>query len=167
MSIKSKKHVLLINQSIGELFKDIILSIPRSKNISIFSGNKILNLENKISHHKGINYNKSSILSRLLTWLVFAIEILIFILIKRRKYSNVLIVSNPPIAPIIGLFTKSTYSILIYDLYPEIIKNKYPKITSSFPFALIFWIWSKLNKLTFEKAKYIFCLTNEMKILTN
>ena len=165
--MKNKKKLLLVNQSIGEFFNDIILNLPLNNQISIFSGKYNYKLNKNISFHKSIEYDNKSIKTRFLTWIIFTLDLCKLIVFQKDHYNNILFVSNPPIAPIIGLFSKTSYSILIYDLYPEIIKKKYIKLSSIFPINIILKIWSKLNYITYKKANYIFTLTPEMRSTVN
>ena len=159
----SKLNILLVNQTIGELFNEIIIRTFKKYNLTIFSGKTFIKSNNKYRQYKSISYNNKSILMRLITWFIFTLDLTKFTCLKGRKYKKILIVSNPPLSFFVGiLLKKNSFSLLIYDLYPEIIKNRYKKLTHIYLFKFLIKIWRYLNFLSFQRARYIFCLSNEM-----
>ena len=81
----------------------------------------------------------------------------------RESNNLALYTSEPAYLPIFAwLFSKITkipYILLIYDIYPEILKSsKFIKKEN-----LIFKIWKKLNKFSFDNAKEIIVLSKDMK----
>ena len=159
---KVNLNLLLVNQSIGGLFNEVIKETSKISNVDIFYGSTTSLIKDQKLFFKSIKYSNKSLIKRLITWLVFTIHLLLFLSIKSKKYNNILFVTNPPFSPLIGLFTKNSYSILIYDLYPDIIQNRFPKTSKLLPLKFIINIWIKLNSLSFKKANYIFTLSNEM-----
>ena len=136
--------ILLVNQTIGPFFEDISNLLSKKYTIKIF---------------KGIKYRRKFLIARLFTWTIYTIQLFIHLIIFRKRYEKILVVSNPPITQfIVGLFGIS-FSILIYDIYPNILsKLEIPNII----FRFIEKIWKFLNSKVYDRAEYIFTLSDEM-----
>tara|TARA_A100000164_G_scaffold357603_1_gene368387 strand:+ start:1054 stop:2238 length:1185 start_codon:yes stop_codon:yes gene_type:complete len=161
---KTKKNLLLVNQSIGSLFNDVVFESSINHKVTIFYGSSNQHKYNGIITHKSKKYNNKTILKRFYTWIFFTIDLIRFLYLKNNKFQKILFVTNPPFAPLIGIIGGSSYSIFIFDLYPEIIENRYPRITKILPCKLFIKIWIKLNQISFNKAEYVFTLSNEMSL---
>ena len=115
-------------------------------------------LRKGVTWQKIIRYDRSSTFKRLFSWGIAMLQILWLLWFRFRK-DQLLIVSNPPFAPLIPLLCKNEYSLLIYDVYIE--------KPSEFPFIgkIVFLInlWKKAHKKVLVKAKKIFTLTEGMK----
>ena len=121
------KPVLLVNQSIGPLFEDVIKTTKKYEKINVF---------------EGIKYNRTNLFGRFFTWVIYSFQLSFHLLRHRQKYKRILIVSNPPFAPILGLLSKCQYSLLLYDLYPEVLKQ----IAGNSPFLKpVIFIWNFSN----------------------
>ena len=152
--MKNKLNILLINQSIGDFFNEIIIRAFRKYNLTIFSGTNFIKINNALKHVKAKSYNNKSILTRFITWSLFTLELIKFIFLNGNKYDKTLIVSNPPFSIFLGiLLRKNSFSLLIYDLYPEIIINKYKKLSNKYPIKFLLRIWKNLNFISFRKSK--------------
>ncbi len=103
-----------------------------------------------------IPYNRNTILRRLLSWCIGGSQIFFKILFKYRKY-EVLYSTNPPTAFFSGLLNNN-FSILVYDLYPDALRNIGIKEKNP-----IFKIWKNLNKKIFKKSHKIITLSEGMK----
>ena len=62
-------------------------------------------------------YDKSSSIKRILTWLKGTWDI--FRIFRKNKDAELFIISNPPLAPLLPLFLKNTFSLLIWDIWPD------------------------------------------------
>ena len=139
------KPVLLINQSIGPLFEDIIKTAKEYEKVVVF---------------EGIKYIRKNHFNRFLTWVIYSFQISLHLVCNRKKYKKILLVSNPPFAPILGILSKCKYSLLLYDLYPEVLNQ-----INGYDFFLkpVIFIWNFINKIVFNSADHIFTLSNNMK----
>jgi glycosyltransferase involved in cell wall biosynthesis len=114
-------------------------------------------LDSYASLDKIVRYNKSSSFQRIYTWLTATIQILFKILFKYRK-EELFIVSNPPFATLLPLFFKNKFSLLIFDIYPDIlISHKMLKENSFIAIR-----WKKANKKVYNKATTIFTISEGM-----
>lgn len=160
--MKTKKSVLLVNQSSGYLAVDIANVFQESgsyENVVLATGTqkeKLYGLNGKISVQPIKKYNMSGTLSRFISWIVAFFQILFLTKTKYRGYS-LFLVSNPPITSFLHLFCKNDYSTLIYDVYPDGLGNFASKT------SLIYRLWVKNNISFYKKADNVFTLTESMK----
>ena len=145
--------ILLINQTIDPFFEDISNLLSKNYKIKIF---------------KGIKYRRNFFIGRLITWIIYTIQLFIHLSFFKKRYEKILVVSNPPITQfVVGLFG-IPFSILVYDLYPNVLsKLQLPNLI----FNLIKIFWEFLNSKVYHKAEYIFTLSdamsNELRIYFN
>jgi len=85
----------------------------------------------------------------------------IFWLLKTRyrKY-EVLFISLPPMGYLLNLILPHKFSMLIWDVYPDVFK-----ITGMTEKHPVYRIWAYLNKLSFKKAFRIFTIGNKISQL--
>lgn len=159
--IKNSKY-LLVNQSIGKLFFDIALKISKKERVDLFTGKSFSKDFKNIKIHKAQAYINKNIFTRLITWLKFTIQLYIFLVLKKNSYKKILFVTNPPFAPFLGLILNCRFSILIYDLYPNILKSLTKNNILNFFINIIIFIWNVLNNLVFKKSDKIFTISNTM-----
>lgn len=105
-----------------------------------------------------VSYDRSSTIRRLYTWSWSFLQILFLVKWKYRD-AHLFLVSNPPLATLLPLFCSNSYSLLIYDIYPDtLVEYRILKRTS---FLAKLWQWG--NKKVFSKAQQIFTITESMK----
>jgi hypothetical protein len=153
--------IVFINQWASHLTKDIINAFAEEfEKVALISGKisqsgNLLNKKVKISPI--IKYNKANISSRVITWIIGTIQIIILINFKFRKY-HLLLTSNPPTLSFIPIFCRNEYSIQILDIYPDaLVAGGFMKQGS--------WLnrlWISRNKKYFEGAKNVFTITDGM-----
>ncbi|KAF5064502.1 Glycosyl transferases group 1 [anaerobic digester metagenome] len=115
-------------------------------------------LDNDVRVIKMKTYDRSNVINRSLSWIIGFFEAL-FIIKFRYRSSHLFLVSNPPFLPLVPLFCKNSFSMLIYDIYPDIIvENGYAR-----PDAFYISLWKKANEKVFKKAQNIYTLTDGMK----
>lgn len=160
----SKEPILFINQSSGYLMIDIIEAFQDiAEQRALAAG--LVNPRNKplgddVKLEPIITYDRSSTFRRIATWLIGFLQIAWLVLTRYRK-AHLFIVSNPPLAPLLPLFCKNSFSLLIYDVYPDTLEE-YKILSSNSPFIRL---WKRWNKRIYPKAKHIFTLNEGMKSL--
>jgi glycosyltransferase involved in cell wall biosynthesis len=102
-------------------------------------------------------YDRKSNIRRIISWIVGSIQIL-FILIFRFRKSHLFIVSNPPFAPLLPLFLRNEFSLLVFDVFPDAIVE-YGIVKSN---SIIIRLWKWANKKIYKRATHIFTLTTGM-----
>ncbi|MBU1563999.1 MAG: glycosyltransferase family 4 protein [Proteobacteria bacterium] len=115
-------------------------------------------LEAKIKFTKIIRYNRRTTFKRLFTWSVAFVQIW-FLITFRYRLTRLLIVSNPPFAPLLPLFCSNRFSLLIFDVYPD-------ALVEFGLFSNRSWLvrlWESANRRVFGKADRIFTITEGMK----
>lgn len=123
---------------------------------SLNVGSDLLDKSAKIT--KICSYNRSSLVTRILTGLLGFIQI-IYLLILRGGKGRWLVVSNPPFSMLLPLLTKRKVELIVFDLYPDLLIGL--KIFSSR--SLVLRIWSWLNKCAYNRAERVITISNSMK----
>lgn len=154
--------MIFVNQSIGNLTNDILEDFIKNKeSIIVFTGRNIETQlrSDKIKYYFGVSYNKKNFFLRFYTWLLFSIQTLFFLFSHKKQHKDVFLVSNPPfIFFFTPLFKNNNFYLLVYDLYPDILRIKFKRD----PFYLIA-LWSYLNEQIFTSSKIIFTIGESMK----
>lgn len=156
--------IVIVCQSSGYLVVDIVKAyVGAGYEVVLMSSSK--NGAKKLQFDKGDvriepikAYDRSTQIRRIYTWLLATFQIVWKISWKYRS-SQLLIVSNPPLAPLTPLFLRNPYSILIYDIWPDVLVNQ--KVLNEKHWFVRAWKWA--NRKTFGKAKYVFTIGKGMK----
>ena len=156
-----KDSIVFINQNAGYLMIDIINAHSNYQQRSIITGKLIqrnISIDPSVKIEKIITYNRSSGVKRMFTWVVGFMQILWLVKTRYRK-ADLFIVTNPPFAGLIPLFCNNPFSILIYDVYPDVLVA-YKFLSND---SLITKWWRKANRKIFARAKNIFTIAAGMK----
>lgn len=154
------KRVVLVNQSTGYLMIDIANAYAEVYDeVVLLAGSikvteRTLNEKIKLKHI--VAYDRSSSIKRLLTWGLASLQIFNRFLLKYRKY-EVVYVTNPPMAYLSSLVLKNPFSIIVYDTYPDALKN-----VGIGEGNIIYKWWSRWNRQLFTKAQKIVTLSDGM-----
>lgn len=158
---KLQKKIVLVNQSSGYLMVDIANEFADSYDeVVLFYGALQpldVKLSDKVKLSRIIRYNRKSGLSRIFTWLIASVQIYFLLLFKYRHY-EVFYVTNPPMGYLISLFFHRSFSVLVYDIYPDALKNIGVSENNIF-----YRMWSRCNKKAFRSTKCVFTLSEGMK----
>lgn len=151
--------LLLINQSIGYLFNDVIAAaVAAGHQVTVMAGTVKGTLPPGVSWVKGVAYRPKSAGSRLVTWLHFSLQLGLFLIRRGHEYDRLLVVSNPPLAPMLAPLARRPYGLLLYDLYPQVLRHMGYLSSGHW----LYRIWQRLNQWTFQKASSIFTLSDGM-----
>lgn len=156
-----KRKIILINQSSGYLTVDIANALADSYDEVVLLCGTLKTMNTELSENiklgRLISYSRNSKISRFSTWMCSTFQILWKLLFIYKDY-EILYVSNPPMSYFASMFIRRPFSVLVFDIYPDALKNI--GITEKNP---IYSIWEKFNKKIFSSAKYIFTLSEGMK----
>lgn len=142
---------------------DIVNAFQQYQQRTVISG-KLVQGNRKL--HEGVRvikivtYNRTSAFKRLFTWAWGFCEI-VWIIKTRFKKADLFIVTNPPFAVFLPLFCRNKYSILVFDVYPDVL------IAYNYFGKQSLWArwWSKANRKIFSNAKQVFTISEGMKKL--
>jgi len=158
------KKIAILNQDSGYLMIDLANTFCEAGyDVELITGRlaqRTKPLSDDIKLKKIIQYNRSNSFNRITTWIVGALQMIFLVIFKLHDY-HLFIVSNPPFAPLIPLVLKNSYSILIFDIYPDALTEA-GMISKKNIFANI---WKKANIRAFSKADRVFTITDGMKQL--
>ena len=152
--------VVIINQNSGYLTIDIANAFASHFEKVILIAGLVKPMERELDStvkiQKIIKYNRESNIKRLFTWVWGSIQIFFLLLLKYRHY-EVYYITNPPMAYFASLLLKNRFSIIVYDTYPDALKNIGIKENN-----IVYKYWSKWNKKLFRKADKIITLSMGM-----
>lgn len=154
------KKLLFINQSVGYLTIDTVNAYATKYEEVILAAGIVGSSERKLADNvkieKIIAYNKKSALMRIFTWVGAFIQILMLLTFKHRK-CDIVYVTNPPISYLASLILNRSFSVIVYDTYPDALRNIGIKQGH-----WLYELWSKWNRKLFNKAKCIYTLSEGM-----
>lgn len=158
-----KKKLLYIDQLVGPTSLDIINALTKHYTVHLYTGGIIktyAELSPEVVLHKRPAYSKKSMARRVISWLSYYALTIPSILFQRKP--EVFLVSNPPLNFYLGYFLnrffKTRFSLLLFDIYPDIIiQSGYLKRES-----VVSRIWTSLNRRAFPKAHRIFTLSENL-----
>ncbi len=115
----------------------------------------------KINRLPCIQLDKENLLFRVINWFSFSFHLLLSLSLKSNK-DILLIVTNPPILPFVGLFLNivkgQRFIPIIYDIYPDIAVALGAASENGFLVKL----WKSLNDVLYQKASRIIIIGNQM-----
>lgn len=156
------KKVVLVNQSTGYLMIDIVNAYAKHYDEVVLLAGSIRVLERplkeKVCVRHIMSYNRNSSSRRMVSWLWSSVQVFFLLLFKYRKFETIF-VTNPPFAYLTGLILKREFSVIVYDTYPDALKNI--GISENNP---IYTAWEGMNRMIFGKAKNIFTLSESMAL---
>lgn len=165
--MKTIKRILFVNQSSGYLMYDLVNSEVFNSFDKVFfkgtSNNKQKELIGNIKVINTIKYRNSNIFWRFLTWFIASLHLWTLIVFKYRK-SHIFFTSNPPISHFIAAVLKLNFSILVLDVYPDVLTRSGVLSKENFLVSR----FKKLNSKIYTKARRIYTLSEGMKkVLVN
>ncbi len=155
-------EIVFINQSSGYLMIDIINAFKNTYNrrilITGFLNPRNQSLDPDVKVEKIIPYKRSSYFKRLFSWTMAFLEALYLIVIRHRK-AHLFLVSNPPFAHFLPLLVPNSYTLFIYDVYPDaLVENGIFKSDSWFV-----RFWERMNERVFARAGRVVTISNGMR----
>lgn len=156
-----KKEIVYINQSSGYLMVDIINAHKDHYDQKTLITGSLQNEngeKNNFSVKKIEKYNRSSTLKRLISWIVAFLQILWNVKLYHRS-SYLFIVSNPPFAPFLPLFCSNKFSLLVYDIYPDVLVE-YGIFRKKSCFVKL---WVHLNSKIYKRANKVYTISEGMR----
>jgi glycosyltransferase involved in cell wall biosynthesis len=158
--------ILLVNQHTVPVFTDVANAFAHGgQRITLFTGHVEAGrvpLDPSIRKIISVRYNRRHTLTRLTSWTLFSIHYFFYLLFC-KKPTQLLVVTNPPIAPFITAlvsgFRRIPFHIVVFDLYPETLHTTGIVSQNSWLYKL----WQRNNRWTFAKAKNVITLSESMR----
>lgn len=156
----SVNKVVLVNQFAGHLMVDIANAYAEKfDRVVLFEGavkEFKRPLDKRVKLVKIMTYDRSSGARRILTWGIAFLQILARLMFGYRGY-HVVYFTNPPISYFAQLLLRKRFSVVVYDVYPDALRNIGMKENS-----LIYKCWAAINRKLYAKAENIFTLSDGM-----
>lgn len=156
------KKVVLVNQSTGYLMIDIVNAFAEKYDEVVLLTGSIKTMERNLNVNVKVvdiaKYNRSNIFFRFTSWVIATIQILFIITSRYTKY-EVVFFTNPPFSYFISFFLRQKVTIVVYDLYPDLLRNIGINNSNFF-----FRTWAKLNLKVFHRVQKIITLSESMSV---
>lgn len=154
------KTAVIINQSTSYLTVDVCNAFMKSYDRVILLTGQVKEFcrknDSRIEIIPICKYDRSSVIKRLKSWITGYFQIKKFL--KNNSFKkDVLYFTNPPISYMLADKFTDRFAIVIYDLYPDVLRNiKCPK----------FFInrWAEKNNRIFNNASGLITLSEGMKL---
>ena len=159
MKIKDRK-IIIVNQAVNYLTIGICNEFAvKFENVTLLTGGVHTQgeaLDPTIEVKKLNKWKEEHGFSKAIIYLRALLKIWFLLLTKYRRY-EVLFISVPPMAYLLNIVLPNRSSMLIWDVYPDVFK-----ITGMKESHWVYRIWSKLNRISFNKAYRLFTIGDKM-----
>ncbi len=156
----SEKKVVFINQATGYLTIDIVNAfVPYCNRVAVISWDireQDVPLHPSVEWSKINRYRREKATTKFSSWFMGTLRIFWLLLTKYRRY-EIFYITVPPMAYLLSLVLPQKFSILVFDLYPDVLKIY--KIGEGNP-VYRFWAWC--NRRLFKKAHRLYTLSGGM-----
>ncbi len=150
------KEIVFINQATGYLTIDIINIFAREyDHVALIAGSvrvQDIPLAKKVHWSKIALYDRGNPRKKFISWLIGTVQIFFLLLFKYRK-NEIFYITIPPSAYLLSLFFPNKFSVLIFDVYPDVLQ-----IYNIRKSSIIYKLWVRCNKKLFKKAHRIFTI---------
>jgi len=159
-------RLFILNQMAGPLFIDLTTELS-----SYFSEGSVLYTSHPdavskfSSHYPNIklvlspNYNRESLIKRLISWFKYLIGSS-YLILSSRKYDIFLLSTNPPLLAIwfwiLSRVKKTSYCIVVYDIYPEVLVSSGLLNNNNF----IVKCWNYFNEKAYKNSSFLITISN-------
>jgi len=157
------KKIVFINQATGYLTIDIVNAFAKNfDKTALITGSirvQDIPLDPKVKISKTVKYDRGNTRKKMTSWLIGTVQIFFHLLFKYRNY-DVFYITIPPTAYLLSLLLPNRFSILVFDVYPDILKiynineNKW-----------IYKKWIGWNKKLFQNAHRLYTIGEGMRKL--
>lgn len=157
------RKIVFINQATGYLTIDIINAFANEfGECALITGSirvQDIPLDPRVKISWITLYKRDSNFNKLKSWFFGTIRIYFQLLFKYRGY-EILHFTIPPSSYLLSLVFKNKFSILVFDVYPDVLKIF--RISSD---NFFYKLWAKWNKKLFAKAHRLYTIGSGMKAL--
>jgi hypothetical protein len=159
MKIEDRK-IVFVNQAANYLTIGICNEFAvKFENVALITGN-VHSQGEELDETVEVTYinkwKEEHGISKALNYLKALVSMWYLLMTKYRKY-EVFFISVPPMAYLLNLVLPHRFSMIIWDVYPDVFK-----ITGMKETHLVYWVWAKLNCYSFKKAYRLFTIGDKM-----
>ena len=158
-----ERKIVIVNQASNYLTIGLANAFSdRFEEVNLITGSVHVQGEhlNKIVAVTRINkFQESPTSKKMIAYLLACVKIYGLLVTKYRKH-EVFFVSLPPMAYLLNIVVPHRFSMLIWDVYPDLFK-----ITGMTDRHLVYRIWSRMNRASFKKAYRLFTIGDKMSEL--
>jgi glycosyltransferase involved in cell wall biosynthesis len=153
------KDIIFINQSVSQLFAEVVNEFCKAgyKCTLLTGSEEGIQLESGIKTVIFKKYDRTSLITRLKTWLIFTWQSRQYL--RNHKKAELFIVSNPAFVTLLPIWVKNPYSLLIYDTYPDALVSTGMMKRSNF--IVKWWAKKNINRI-YKDAKVVYTLSESM-----
>jgi len=163
MNDPRKRKIVIINQASNYLTIDICNAFSKKfKQVSLVTGSVHVqgdDLLEAIDVKKINKWVQHPASKKFLSYILACVKIYWLLLFRYRNH-EVLFISIPPMAYLMMVVLPNRFSILIWDVYPDVLK-----ITGMKESNPLYRFWGYLNRKIYKKAYRIFTIGNRMREL--
>ena len=105
---------------------------------------------------KIVKYNRGGPGKKFISWMIGTIQIFFLLLFKYNKY-EIVYFTIPPLAYLSSLILKNRFTIVVFDVYPDVLK-----IYNIQESNIVYKLWARWNRKLFKKAHRIFTISDGM-----
>lgn len=161
MNNTSDRKIVIVNQAVNYLTIGFCNAFnQRFDNVSLITGSIHVQgeeLDPDIEVTKLNQWAERPVWKKMASYLLACFKIWILLLTKYRNH-EVFFVSIPPMGYLLNIILPHRFSILIWDVYPDIFK-----VTGMKENHPLYRIWAALNRRSFRKAYRLFTIGETMK----
>jgi glycosyltransferase involved in cell wall biosynthesis len=157
------KKIVFVNQSTGYLTIDIINSFAKHYDeVHVIYGNirvQDIEIDKKVKYTRILKKSRSSHITRFLAWFAATVQLFFILLFRFRKH-EIFYVSLPPFNYLSSLVLPNKFSLLMFDVYPDVLKMLNIKETN-----IIYRMWARWNRKLFVKAHRVYTIGDSLATL--
>ena len=155
-----KRKIVIINQAVNYLTIGFCNAFAeRLNHVALITGSihtQGEELNSKVQVTKIMKWAERPAKKKLYSYVVGTLQIYWYLITRFRKH-EVFFVSLPPMGYLLKIVLRHRFSILIWDVYPDVFK-----ITGMSERHWFYRLWSACNKRVFKKTYKIFTIGNRM-----
>ena len=154
------KKIVFVNQATGYITIDIINEFAKDfDEVAIILGDYReqdfpLNIKVKVS--KVVGKSRRTNLHRLFMWLIATLQIHFLLITKYRDY-EIFYFTVPPFAYLSSFIIRRKFSVMIFDVYPDVLKNFGIKDNN-----FVYRVWAYINKKVLPEAHRVYTIGQSM-----
>ena len=161
--MRINRKIVIVNQAINYLTIGVVNEFEKKcTHVAVITGSVHVQgeeLNENVEIAKINRFSEEKLTKKFLNWIKAVFKITYLLITKYRKY-EVFFIPNPPIAYLVSLFLPNRFSILMWDVYPDMLKIFGLKENNP-----IYKIWAWWNKRLFKKAHRIYTIGHNISKL--